>query len=150
MPNRICHGGLGRPVQFELESSPSADYRYFASRYELLTALIIDAYDSLGEAAEKADARHEPHDFTGRWLAVCRAVRRWARRHPHEYTLIYGSPVPGYRAPADTTAPPRGSRPRWRSSCARRRWLVSCARPTARSLSPRSWKPMLGCSSRPD
>jgi Tetracyclin repressor-like, C-terminal domain len=25
--------------------------------------------------------------------------------HPHEYALIYGSPVPGYVAPPDTVAP---------------------------------------------
>ncbi len=32
----------------------SAIYRYFPSRDDLLTALITDAYDSLGEAAEAA------------------------------------------------------------------------------------------------
>jgi len=41
-------------------------------------------------------------DFAGRWLAVCRAVREWALEHPHEYALLYGSPVPGYKAPDDT------------------------------------------------
>jgi AcrR family transcriptional regulator len=94
-----------RAVARELELSSSAVYRYFPSRDELLTALIIDAFDALGEAAEKADARHDPNDFAGRWLVVCRAVRRWARWHPHEYMLLYGSPVPGYAAPPDTIAP---------------------------------------------
>ena len=37
--------------------------------------------------------------------AVCRAARAWALAHPHEYALIYGSPVPGYAAPRDTVAP---------------------------------------------
>lgn len=95
-----------RAVARELEMSSSAVYRYYASRDELLTALIIDAYDSLGTAVERADARHHPAaDVVGRWLAVCRAVRRWALRHPHEYALVYGSPVPGYAAPADTVGP---------------------------------------------
>jgi hypothetical protein len=31
-------------------------------------------------------------------------VRDWALRDPQRYFLIYGTPVPGYRAPADTTA----------------------------------------------
>jgi AcrR family transcriptional regulator len=78
----------------------SAMYRYFPSRDELLTRLIIDAYDDLGAAAEPADDPAAAPRV--RWLAVCRAVRAWALAHPHEYALLYGSPVPGYRAPADT------------------------------------------------
>ena len=31
-----------------------------------------------------------------------RQVRAWALAHPHEYALLYGSPVPGYQAPKDT------------------------------------------------
>jgi AcrR family transcriptional regulator len=78
----------------------SAMYRYFPSRDDLLTRLIIDGYDALGQAAEDADdPTAAPPE---RWLAVCRAVRRWALAHPHEYALLYGSPVPGYRAPEDT------------------------------------------------
>jgi AcrR family transcriptional regulator len=75
-------------------------YRYFPSRDDLLTRLIIDGYDDLGAAAEAADLPEAaPME---RWLAVCRAVRSWARAHPHEYALLYGSPVPGYAAPKDT------------------------------------------------
>jgi AcrR family transcriptional regulator len=94
-----------RAVAKELGMVSSALYRYFPSRDQLLTALIIDAYNALGEAAETADAASDPADHRGRWQAVCREVRRWARAHPHEYALIYGSPVPGYRAPDDTVAP---------------------------------------------
>lgn len=95
-----------RAVARELEMSSSALYRYFASRDELLTALITDAYDSLGAAAERADVRHRPaDDVVGRWLTVCRAVRRWALTHPHEYALVYGTPIPGYAAPDDTVGP---------------------------------------------
>ena len=36
---------------------------------------------------------------------MCRAVRGWALDHPHEYALIYGSPVPGYHAPEVTLGP---------------------------------------------
>ena len=45
-----------RAVAQELGMASSAVYRYFPSRDDLLTALIIDAYDSLGEAAEAAAA----------------------------------------------------------------------------------------------
>lgn len=94
-----------RAVARELGMVSSALYRYFPSRDELLTALIIDAYNSLGEAAEAADAKVAEVAPAQRWVAVCEAVRRWALAHPHEYALIYGSPVPGYSAP-ETTIPP--------------------------------------------
>ncbi|MEU8518939.1 TetR/AcrR family transcriptional regulator [Streptomyces sp. NBC_01216] len=94
-----------RAVARELGMVSSALYRYFPSRDDLLTALIIDAYDAVGAAAEHALATAAPHDHLTRWTAVCRAVRTWALGHPHEYALIYGSPVPGYTAPGDTVGP---------------------------------------------
>jgi AcrR family transcriptional regulator len=95
-----------RAVARDMGMVSSALYRYFASRDELLTALIVDAYNALGEAAEAADAAvADRRDVTGRWLAVAHAVRRWALTHPHEYALLYGSPVPGYAAPQDTVDP---------------------------------------------
>ncbi|MFR0354423.1 TetR/AcrR family transcriptional regulator [Streptomyces sediminimaris] len=91
-----------RAVARELGMVSSALYRYFPSRDDLLTALIIDAYDSVGEAAEAALAAAGDAGPVERWTAICAAVREWALAHPHEYALIYGSPVPGYVAP-DTT-----------------------------------------------
>ncbi|MEU6670911.1 TetR/AcrR family transcriptional regulator [Streptomyces sp. NPDC046727] len=91
-----------RAVARELGMVSSALYRYFPSRDDLLTALIIDAYDSLGEAAERARDAVPDAPPTVRWIAVCEAVRGWALTHPHEYALIYGSPVPGYSAPQTT------------------------------------------------
>jgi AcrR family transcriptional regulator len=95
-----------RAIARELGVVSSALYRYFASRDELLTALIIDAYNAIGEAGELADAAiTERLDLTRRWLAIATAWREWALAYPAEYALIHGSPVPGYAAPADTIAP---------------------------------------------
>jgi AcrR family transcriptional regulator len=94
-----------RAVARDLGMVSSAVYRYFPSRDHLLTALIIDAYDALGAVAERADAAGPRDDLLGRWLAVAGAIRSWALDNPHEYALIYGSPVPGYAAPADTVPP---------------------------------------------
>ncbi|MFJ9720957.1 TetR/AcrR family transcriptional regulator [Streptomyces sp. NPDC101213] len=91
-----------RAVARELGMVSSALYRYFPSRDDLLTALIIDAYDSLGERAEAAHSAVADADPVRRWVAVCEGVRAWALAHPHEYALIYGSPVPGYSAPQTT------------------------------------------------
>ncbi|MES9543274.1 WHG domain-containing protein [Actinomadura sp. NPDC000600] len=102
-----------RAVAREMGMVSSAIYRYFPSRDDLLTALIIDGYNAVGEAVERADAKtladaktgaDAEAGYAGRWLAVCRAVREWALAHPHEYALLYGSPVPGYKAPEDTIA----------------------------------------------
>ncbi|HYN95106.1 MAG TPA: TetR-like C-terminal domain-containing protein [Pilimelia sp.] len=98
-----------RAVARDMGMVSSAVYRYVPSRDELLTALIIDAYDALGAAVEAAEARVDRDDLRGRWLAVCDAVRAWARAQPAEYALIYGTPVPGYAAPGDTVGP--ASRP---------------------------------------
>jgi AcrR family transcriptional regulator len=92
-----------RAVARELGMASSAVYRYFASRDELLTALIIDAYDAVGDAAELAAAR--AGGPLEKWLAAGHAARDWALANPHEWALIYGSPVPGYQAPADTVTP---------------------------------------------
>ena len=103
-----AHGAQGlslRAVARELGMVSSALSPYFPSRDELLTALIIDAYDALGDAAEAADAGRPAADIRGRWAATCHAVRNWALAHPHEYALIYGSPVPGYQAPQATVVP---------------------------------------------
>ncbi|MEV0601856.1 TetR/AcrR family transcriptional regulator [Streptomyces sp. NPDC050315] len=110
-----------RAVARELGMVSSALYRYFPSRDDLLTALILDAYNALGQAAETALAAAGAADTAdarpgrrgsadaaapaARWTAVCRAVREWALAHPHEYALIYGSPVPGYHAPRATAEP---------------------------------------------
>jgi AcrR family transcriptional regulator len=104
-------GGLSlRAVARELGMVSSALYRYYPRRDDLLTALIIDAYNALGEAAERAIAGAAPGAVTAtppreRWVAACHAIRDWARSNPHEYALIYGSPVPGYRAPEATIGP---------------------------------------------
>jgi len=36
---------------------------------------------------------------------VARALRAWSLSNPAEYALLYGTPVPGYVAPADTNVP---------------------------------------------
>ncbi len=94
-----------RHVARDLGLSSSGIYRYVASRDELLTLLIVDAYDALGEAVESAEAAVDRADLFGRWWASCSAVRDWARGRPQEYGLVYGSPVPGYEAPPSTIGP---------------------------------------------
>ncbi|MBT2455526.1 TetR/AcrR family transcriptional regulator [Streptomyces sp. ISL-86] len=79
----------------------------FPSRDDLLTALVIDAYNESAAAMEQADqaARATDGSAGARLLAVTRALRKWSFDNSAEFTLIYGSPVPGYHAPQDTVPP---------------------------------------------
>jgi AcrR family transcriptional regulator len=81
--------------------TPPALYRYYADRDELLTDLIADGYRDLGRAVAEARERVEPDDVSGRWIAVGKAYRDWARSEPAQFALILGMPLPGYVAPED-------------------------------------------------
>lgn len=97
-----------RAIARELGVASSALYRYFASRDELLTALLVQVYDELGETLEAADARvRDRGDLARRFTMMARTMRGWAVEHPHDWALLYGSPVVGYQAPQDTVGPAR-------------------------------------------
>jgi hypothetical protein len=89
-------------------SVPVGEVRvHFATTHELLTQLIIDAYNASGAAMEEADAAAEKQGLApgARLLATARALRAWAAADLASFSLIYGSPVPGYDAPPETVPP---------------------------------------------
>ncbi len=88
-----------RSVARELGMVSSAIYRYVANRDELLTRLIVEAYDSLGETVEANVAASRKESPAQRWVLAAHAVRSWSLDRPHEFALLFGSPVPGYAAP---------------------------------------------------
>ncbi|MFF4849723.1 TetR/AcrR family transcriptional regulator [Streptomyces sp. NPDC001194] len=91
----------------QMGMSGPALYRYFANRDELITELIRDAYRSLADAFAGAGAgAGAGGGGAGRpgIAALAQVLRRWALEDPHRYFLVYGTPVPGYHAPQDTTA----------------------------------------------
>jgi AcrR family transcriptional regulator len=91
-----------RAVARDVGMVSSAVYRYFPSRDDLLTALIIEAYDSLGEHVEAEIESTEGKPAAARWIDAAMAIRTWALAHPNDYALIYGTPIRGYAAPDDT------------------------------------------------
>lgn len=95
-----------RAVARDLGVVSSAVYRYVENREELLTLLLVDAYDELGDAVDAAVGALPEDDFNGRFAALGAAVRTWALREPASYALLFGSPVPGYQAPAARTTGP--------------------------------------------
>jgi len=107
----VTDGAAGlsvRAIARDLGMVSSAVYRYVASRDDLLTLLLVDAYTELADAVD--EARSEFEGAGGTWreriLAMARAARCWAVEHPAAWALLYGSPVPGYHAPSESTVGP--------------------------------------------
>ena len=95
-----------RAVARELGIVSSAVYRYVKDRDELLTLLIVDAYDELGAAVEDAVAAAARRSARARALVACQAFREWSLREPSRFAHLFGTPVPGYAAPAERTVEP--------------------------------------------
>lgn len=90
-----------KAIAQQMGMTAPALYRYFASRDDLLTELVLAAYRDLAETVEAAAAR--TGDPTRQVRAVSGALRAWAVQAPQRYLLIYGTPVPGYTAPPEAT-----------------------------------------------
>jgi len=95
-----------RAVARDLGVVSSAVYRYVENRDELLTLLLIDGYNELGDEVDAAVNAIPVEDFAEQFGALAQAVRAWAIREPARYALLFGSPVPGYQAPGERTTVP--------------------------------------------
>jgi AcrR family transcriptional regulator len=91
-----------RAIAREMGLTAPALYRYFGSRDELVTALVVDAYNALADAMAAAVEAVGPGRHADRMRAAFRAFRGWGLEHPTEFALIFGSPIPGYVAPERT------------------------------------------------
>ncbi|MYR05233.1 TetR family transcriptional regulator [Gordonia sp. SID5947] len=103
------HGAAGlslRAIAREMGVVSSAVYRYVPSRDDLLTLLLVEAYSDLADTVDAAVAAVGKGRPLDRLRAATRALRRWAVDDPSRWALLYGSPVPGYTAPADKTVGP--------------------------------------------
>jgi len=106
---QLAEGGPGamslRGIARELGTASSALFRYFPSYNDLISALVVDAYNSLADAVVSAVEARPPDDHAGRWFAICQVYRRWALDNSGEFALLFGTPVPGYEAPEEITGP---------------------------------------------
>lgn len=104
----VEHGAAGlslRAIARHLGMVSSAVYRYVSSRDELLTLLLIDAYSELADVVDRA-REAVPDMWSDDVVAIAHAARSWAIAQPASWALLYGSPVPGYHAPAERTVGP--------------------------------------------
>lgn len=129
----MADGGPGaislRAIAREMGMTAGAIYSYFPTRDDLVTTLVGDLYTAVVEAAESARDAVPDGSPGGRILAWAQAVREWALANPEGFRLIYGDPVPGYRAPED--GPGREAEVR---ACAGLVGLVAAAWPAAGPL----------------
>ncbi|WP_291279331.1 TetR/AcrR family transcriptional regulator [Galactobacter sp.] len=93
-----------REISRGLGVASSAIYRHVASRDELLTLLLVDAYEDLARVALEAEGRAATP--SQQLDALVRGMRRWAVTEPSRWGLIYGTPVPGFAAPRESTTGP--------------------------------------------
>ncbi|MFC8969199.1 TetR/AcrR family transcriptional regulator [Streptomyces sp. NPDC057094] len=92
-----------RAVARSLGMTVQALYHYFPSRDDLVTELIVRAYDALAEAVQSAvDATAGDTAREGVVIAA-EGYRRWAIDHPERFQLLYGTPLRYYAAPAEGT-----------------------------------------------
>lgn len=104
---QLTDGGVGalslNGIARDMGMTGPALYRYVGSRDDLLTELIVDTYrdfgDTLWRAFEQSDGRPPP----ARVRAVGLGYRDWALANPQPFLLVFGTPIPGYRAPAGST-----------------------------------------------
>ncbi len=94
-----------RAIAREMGMTANAIYGYFATRDELVTALIYDVYTALADAVDTAWESTSAEDPATRIRVWAHAFRGWVLANPQGFRLIYGDPVPGYRAPDGGAAP---------------------------------------------
>lgn len=103
-----AHGTAGltlRGIARELGLTAPAIYHYFPSLDDLITSLVVDAFQGLADAMEQAGREVVAEKIGPKIKATMLAYRQWAVAHPIDFQLIYGNPIPGYHAPAEVTTP---------------------------------------------
>jgi len=104
------HGSQGisiRGIAREMGMTPPALYHYYPSLDDLITALIVDAFNALADAiiAGRDTAVVAGKPLSEQFMAATHAYRRYALDYPADFQLIYGSPIPGYDAAREITVP---------------------------------------------
>lgn len=92
-----------RAIARQMGLTAPALYRYYRDRDELITALILDAFNAQADTLEAVRASIPAEQYARQLLAAMLAYREWALAHPADYVLVLGNPIPGYQAPGEAT-----------------------------------------------
>ncbi|MGI8330823.1 TetR/AcrR family transcriptional regulator [Actinomadura scrupuli] len=100
-----------RAIAREMGMTAPALYRYFDSHQELLRHLAGDLFTELTDNIEGAIREVPADSLKGKFLAASIEFRNWALEHRREYTMLFGTPLPGGEA---------GEEDDWTAECGRR------------------------------
>ncbi len=78
-----------RGIATRLGMASAGVHYYYASRDELLTALIVDAFNELTAAIVQASKRRSTRAHT--WTTAALAYRTWAMTHPEQFQLAHSA-----------------------------------------------------------
>lgn len=92
-----------RAIAREMGMTAPALYRYFGSHEELLRHVVADIFTELAsyvraaihDAAAGAAGLREAEVMAVKMIAGCRGFRAWTLEHVPEFSMIFGSPLPG-------------------------------------------------------
>jgi len=85
-----------RAIAREMGMTAPGLYRYYKDRDGLVTALLMDAFNSFSDSLEAARDEYEAGDHVGRFRAIAKAYFQWAAGDPQKYLFLFGTPIPGY------------------------------------------------------
>lgn len=96
-----------RAIARQLEMTAPALYHYFPSLDDLITALIMDAFTNHADyvGMKRDAAAHAGDSYSEQVFAAAIAFRQWVLDNPIDFQLVYGNPIPGYKAPSEVTTP---------------------------------------------
>ena len=94
-----------RAIGREMDMTAPALYHYYPSRDALITDLILDAFGALADRLEQTRRSCLDRPAVEQLREVLLAYRQWALAYPVDFQLIYGTPIPSYQAPEESTGP---------------------------------------------
>lgn len=94
-----------RAVIAEVGMVSSAIYRYFPSRDDLISALIAQSYQALADTLADQEARGRRRAPRSQFIGLAKRFIEWATDNPEDFALLYGTPIPGFRAANETIEP---------------------------------------------
>jgi AcrR family transcriptional regulator len=105
MSERGAAGLHLRAIARELGITAPAVYNYFPTLQDLITELVVDAFNWLADAMQEAVNMSRDRSHGGNLRVAGMAYRRWALDHPAEFQLIYGRLLPDYQMDIEMAAP---------------------------------------------
>jgi AcrR family transcriptional regulator len=107
---QVAEGGPGAlsltGIAKAMGMSGPALYRYFASRDDLLVALVEESWADIADTLTEAARRTGSATPEERLRAALNGTRQWALSQPHRYRLVFGSSYGSGNLDPDRIVPP--------------------------------------------